>query len=57
MTTVFYYADVVPSDDYLMVPKALLLMALVVCFFEKKQMLFSEISMFTYGELLYKTCR
>ena len=36
MTTAFYYADVVPSGDYSMISKALLLLALIVCFLEKR---------------------
>lgn len=36
MTTAFYYADIIPSDDYSMISKALLLLALVTCFFEKR---------------------
>ena len=36
MTTAFYYAGVVPSDDYSIISIALLLLALGTCFFEKR---------------------
>lgn len=36
MTTAFYYADAIPSDDYSIISIALLLLALGTCFFEKR---------------------
>ncbi|NHB64046.1 MULTISPECIES: hypothetical protein [unclassified Acinetobacter] len=36
MTTAFYYAGVVPSDDYSVISKALLLLALISCFLGKR---------------------
>ncbi len=36
MVTVFHYVDVIPSNDYSIISKALLLLALVTYFFEKR---------------------
>lgn len=36
MLTAFHYVDVIPSDDYSIISKALLLLALVTYFFEKR---------------------
>lgn len=36
ITTGFYYADIVPSDDYSIISKAVFLLAVIVTLFEKK---------------------